>query len=112
MLEPRPEMRTATRLRSAMVADRPIFAGAPGPCLAEHRAALGAMIDPADLMNCLPGCLEPLDSLRSLFGRDDCNHADATIEGSSQLARLDRSAGLEESKQGRKGPGACVDNRV
>src|SRR5687768_142061 len=112
MFEPRPEISTAIRLRSAMVRCGPGFARAPGLDAAAYGAAGLASLDPADPMDGFAGRFEPLVDLRDLGLPDNRHHADPAIEGSCQLARLDRAARLEEGEQAGQGPAVGLDDGV
>src|SRR5437867_3321211 len=112
MFEPRPEISTATLLHSAMVADRPVFASAPGFGAAHHGAALVAGVDTTDAIDGLAGGLEPLNDVGGIFRSNDRDHADAAIEGARQLARFDRAASLKEGEQAGQRPTVGVDHGV
>src|SRR4249919_1073079 len=110
MFEPRPEISTATRDRSAMVAGRPVFGCAPGAGAALYRAALVARLDPADPMDSLPRNLQPFGYLGFILRRDNRHHPNAAVESPRKLSRFDRAAGLEEGEQARQGPFVRIDH--
>src|SRR5688500_10680001 len=103
MFEPRPEISTATRLRSAMMRGRPAVAGAPAAGRSATRRAAPARFDLADAMHSLSGCLQGFRDLIRIVGSDDRDHADAAVEGPGQFAGLDRAARLEEGEYTRQG---------
>src|SRR5687768_10200253 len=112
MFEPRPEISTATLLRSAMMGGGPVFAGAPSAVRAADGAAGLARLDAADTVRGFACRTELFDHLRGIGVADDGNHADAAVEGPRQLRRFDRAAGLEESEQRRKRPIVSIYDSV
>src|SRR5829696_5094006 len=102
MLEPRPEIRTATLAFSAMKARAPGVAAEPGLLCAEDGAAALALDHLADAEY----------RLARLGRRDDRHHADAAVEGARHLAGLDIPLRLEEGHERRLRPGGGVDAGV
>ena len=100
MFEPRPEIRIATRARSAMVGGGPGFARAPGVGGAADGAAHRALPRFGRCVKTVsPAASSAGVTLRRHRRRDDRDHADAAVEGAGQFARLDRAAGLQEGEQ-------------
>src|SRR6476659_1133385 len=112
MLEPRPEIKTATRAFSAIVGSRPALAGAPGAGAALDRAAAFAGLDGADVEDRFAGPLECFGDTASITCTDNRDHADPAVEGAGQLGWLDRAARLEECEQAGQGPKIGIDDRV
>src|SRR5687767_5647920 len=104
MLEPRPEIRTATLTLSAMVDGAPVAARAPGAGRAGDRAAPLALFDPADPEEGFASFVKRLRDGAHIIFSDDQRHADAAIEGSGEFLRLDIALRLEEGHQPRLRP--------
>src|SRR5829696_7868204 len=101
MLEPRPEIRTATLTFSAMKARAPGVAAEPGLRCAEDGAAALALDHLADAEHRLAGPGEDPLHLGRVGRRDDRHHADAAVEGARHLAGLDIPLRLEEGHERR-----------
>src|SRR5678816_4691452 len=89
MFEPRPEISTATRLRSGIVG------GAPAAVRSGHGAAAPPSLDPADLEHRLAGAFERCADRSGVRPGDDGGHPDPAIEGPRHFLRGDRPARLE-----------------
>src|SRR5262245_2287920 len=102
MLEPRPEISTASRLRSAIVL------GAPAAVLAGDGATALALLDPPDLEHGFAGALQGLADRIRLGPGNDHRHPDPAVEGPRHLLRNDRTAGLEHGEDRRQRPLAHI----
>src|SRR5689334_10438441 len=109
MFEPRPEIRTATRARSAMMGRGPGVTRAPRIRSAGDGAALLTGFDRADDAGALACFGQCRAHCLRLGRRDDRDHADPAVEGPRELARLDVALCLEEGDQRGLGPCAGVD---
>src|SRR6476646_4129739 len=92
MLEPRPEIRIATRLRSRMVTCGPILVRIPAAGLAVDRATSRALLDPADFED----VLDRARNRGNLARVDDYRHPDPTVEGTSHFFGCEVPALLEK----------------
>src|SRR4051812_45098999 len=101
MLEPRPESRTPTRTRSAIVDGFPGLPSRPGAARAGDGAALNAGLDHAEGEDVLAGPFQRLRHVADLVRSDDQRHSDAAVEGSGHLPGLDIALRLEEGHQPR-----------
>src|SRR4051812_37694990 len=90
MFEPRPEISTATRLRSGIVGRGPA-AVRPG-----HSAPALPRLDSTDASNRFPRALELRGHLIRYRSSDDHDHPDAAIEGAYHLLRFDVAAFLQQ----------------
>src|SRR3546814_640746 len=112
MLVPLPEMRTATFARSGKMYRLPVFTRGPDFHLALNGAALVARLDRPDHEDRLADCFQFALKRGGIVRGDGENHADAAIEGSRHLGRLDVALRLEESHQARLRPCTGVDAGV
>src|SRR5687767_6926719 len=112
MLEPRPEIRTATLTLSAMKARAPGAAAEPDLRRAEDGAAALALDHFADAQHRLARLGEDPLHLGRFGRRDDRDHADAAVEGARHLGGLDIPLRLQEGHERRLRPGSGVDAGV
>ncbi len=63
-------------------------------------------------MDGFAGRLEAIGDLGRILLPDDCDHADAAVEGPGQLGRLNRAAPLKKGEQARQGPAVGIDHRM
>src|SRR5687767_1814944 len=89
MFEPRPEMRTPTRIRSITEACAPCPGSGPGAGPSFDDAARRAVGHPPDVVDRLASGLERGGDLTSLGLAGDHDHADAAVEGPCHLFGLD-----------------------
>src|SRR5918993_5207180 len=104
MLDPRPEMSTATRARSAMVIGGPGVGRAPRAGAAFDRAAARASRDRTDAVDGLARALEGFGDRIGLGCRDDRDHSDAAVEGPRHFRGRDVTALLHEGEDARQDP--------
>src|SRR4051794_17124603 len=112
MLLPRPETRTPTRTRSAMMGCRPVVPRRPGAARAGDGAALLAGDDVTDSQDAFSCLFKRKRDIFDIVSRDDQRHADPAIEGPRQLLRLDIALRLKEGHQPRLRPGIRIDAGV
>src|SRR5690606_20143155 len=112
MFEPRPEISTPTRRRSAMMGGGPGAARAPGFGPARYGAAARSGLDMPDRKDGFTFFLKSLRDFVHMLGGDNERHADAAVEGARHLLRLDIPLGLEEGHQPGLRPGIGVDPGV
>src|SRR5438874_484277 len=113
MFEPRPETRTATRLRSRTVGHRPVLSRAPRARLAANGAAARPFLDAADLVHIFLGStLQFAQDCLGILWRDDRGHADTAIEDPRHLSRGNSAALLQKAKDCRQLPFVRTYGRV
>src|SRR5688500_3867842 len=104
MLDPRPEMSTATRARSAMVIGGPGVVRAPRAGAAFDRAAARARGDRTDAMHDLTRALEGFGDRVGFALGDDRDHSDAAVESPRHFRGRDVAALLHEREDSRQNP--------
>src|SRR5687768_1187915 len=104
MLDPRPEMSTATRARSAMMIGGPGVVRAPRAGAAFDRAAARARRDRTDAMHGFARALEGFGDRIGLGCRDDRDHSDAAVEGTRHFRGRDVATLLHERENARQNP--------
>src|SRR3546814_8838727 len=109
MLEPRPEIKMPTRLRSAMMGGGPGSARAPAFGRPGDGAALLPGRNPADAEHGLARRFQFLHDPGSLGFAHYRNHADAAVEGAGHFLGLDIALPLKEGHQPRLGPAVGID---
>src|SRR5436190_15914895 len=112
MLEPRPEIRIATRLRSGIMARGPILWRVPGAGSSADRAAALASFDPADLEDRLAGGFQSSENSVDFLRRGNHGHPNSAVECTGHLQRRDPATLLKRFEDWRQVPTPSVDHRL
>src|SRR3712207_1816231 len=110
MLVPRPETRTPTFIRSAIMGCGPIPPSRPGAARSRDRTGALSGFDPTEVQNSFTNTSKRLPDVIQIVLRDDHGHADAAVEGPRHLPGLDIALRLEEGHQPRLLPGRQADD--
>src|SRR4051812_23420170 len=112
MLEPRPEISTATRTGSAMMGGAPCLPRGPALRRSGDGTATLAGLDGANREDSFSSSFKFFSYVLHITAGNQKHHADAAVESTGELAGLDIPLGLQEGHQPRLQPGPGVDLRM